>query len=254
MIDTIPIFSSHYSLSDSILTLEPKETSIPENPTSIFDLVKDGDLKELFLVDTRMDGFVEAQKNADKQGVQLNYGIKFVCCEDHEEKNEDSLATESNIIIFARNTDGISDLIRIYNRAWTENFYYQGRTSWRQIKEFWTENLLLVLPFFSSYLAKNTLTTRTIIPSFPVKEKEVLVFNEINSHLPFESLIKDAIEKSFSKDQIINTKSVYYKNYSDFLAYQIYKCIHNKTKWDMPNINHLASNTFSWEDYKNSIK
>lgn len=246
----IPVFTSHYSLGDSIITLKSKGKTEEHNPTSAFDLVAESDEKEIYLVDDRFDGFVEAYKNSKSIGVQLNFGIKFVCCEDHEVKNDDSLATQSKIIIFAKNTDGYHDLIKIYNRAWTENFYYQGRTSWRQISDLWTDNLLLVMPFFSSFLATNTITTKNVIPKFPCDKKDIILLNEVNSNIPFAPLIQDSI-KSFSdnKIEIIDTKSIYYKKYSDFEKYITYRCIQNQTKFEVPNINHLSSNSFCWEDY-----
>ena len=250
MEETIPIFTSHYSLGDSILTLDKVGNTKPENPSSIFDLAGGAGLKELFLVDNRFDGFVEAYKNSCELDIQLNFGIKLVCCHDHDIKDDDSRDTESKVIIFAKNTQGYHDLIKIYNRAWTENFYYQGRTSWKQLKELWTKNLVFALPFYSSFLAVNTMTTKNIIPNFPVKKEEVVIFAEQNSGLPFEDLIKQAIKKFFnSRKQVVKTKSIYYNTYEDFIPYMVYRCIHNKTKFEKPNINHLSSNKFCWEDY-----
>ena len=72
MEDTIPIFKSHYSLGRSILTLKmPKEFQENESSDSVFDICKEAKLKEMYLVDDNMAGFLEAHTNAESLKIKL---------------------------------------------------------------------------------------------------------------------------------------------------------------------------------------
>lgn len=253
----IPVFSTHYSMSGGgILTLEEKGKSGIGEPISIFDIASEHKLEELVIVETRIDGFIQGYKNATKQGIKFIYGIKLCVCGDMNDKSEASLITESNVIIFIKNSKGYSDLLKIYSRAWTDGFYYNGRIDWATLKQFWTENLIFALPFFSSFIAKNTLTFAKIIPNLPVPNSEIQVFQEVNSGLPFEGLINSALD-NFCKDgngEILRTKSIYYNKYSDFKNYIVYRSVLNRSKFSRPNIDHLASQNFCFEDYMNLTK
>jgi DNA polymerase III alpha subunit len=254
MNDIIPCFSSHYSLAKSILTLDERPAPKPDKPRSvngprsIIDLAFEAALSEVFLVESKIDGFLEAYKNLSKVKIPLRFGVKMVVCADHADKSDTSLKTESKVIIFIRNNAGYNDLIKLYNRAWTDNFYYVGRTSWAQLKEFWTPNLLLALPFFSSFAAKNSLTFQTIIPDFPIPP---VIFREVHSGLPFEPLIHTALD-NFNADKKLKeqrVKTIYYANRSSFKAYCVFRAIHNRTTFSRPEVEHLASDRFSFEDY-----
>lgn len=295
MSDILACFSSHYSIGSSILTLEEAGKTKPGNPTSICDITKAEHLKQVILIDDRIDGFFEAYKNLGKpfkptvpvpletllkdkkyteaeakkvfdgatvkyaresqwstEPSQLLYGIKIVCCADHLDKTEASLLTESSVVIFVRNTQGYSDLIRIWNRAWTENFYHQGRTSWSQLKEYWTPNLMLALPFFSSFVAKNTMSFSSIVPDFPVPKDQVWVLKETESGLPFASLIDNAIDQFIAQSGSVvqYVKTIYYRDKKDFATYQTFRAIHNHGEFSHPQVSHLASNQFCWEHFK----
>ncbi len=253
----IPIFSTHYSMAaGGILTCEEKGKSLVDGPKSIFDIADANKLTELVVVEERIDGFIECYRNATKQGVKLIYGIKFTICADMADKSDASLLTESKVIVFIRNSKGYNDLLRLYSRAWTDGFYYKGRLDWKTLKTFWTENLLLSLPFFSSFVAKNTLTFAKIVPDLPVPVAQVQVCQEVNSGLPFASLISEALGHFVvdSKNQEIYVKSVYYEKYADFKSFQVYKCILNRSTFNKPNIDHLSSANFSFEDYINLTK
>jgi DNA polymerase III alpha subunit len=246
----LPCFSSHYSYGSSILTLEEAGKTAVGGPASIVDIAIENNMEKVILVEDRIDGFIEGYKNLSKKNIQLIFGVKLTVCADHEVKDDESLNTESKIIIFIKNSQGYNDLIKIYNRAWTENFYYSGRTSWKQLNSLWTDNLILALPYFSSFLAKNSLYINSnIIPEFPVRP---IIFNELNHKIPSGLVIDNAI-KSYNKDNnfiIQNTKSIYYKNYKDFKTYCVFRALHERTSFEKPNIDDLCSNKFCLEDYK----
>ena len=76
MEEIIPIFKSHYSLGRSILTLKmPKEFKEDESSDSVFDICDEAELKEMYLVDDNMAGFLEAHTNAESLKIKLIFGI-----------------------------------------------------------------------------------------------------------------------------------------------------------------------------------
>lgn len=315
MSDILPIFTSHYSYLTSILTLEEAGKTKPGNPVSICDIAKRDGLKQVVVVDERIDGFLEAYKNLTKlkhtpvpprplsdyiaqyanwvpeagapdlaldeiEGIrlakasgahlddtkryqqdltrhtvdtQLIYGIKLCVCADETIKDDASLKTESNVIIFIRNTAGYSDLIKIYNRAWTDGFYYKGRTSWRTLRAFWTPNLTLALPTYSSFIYRNAMTFSSIVPDLPCVPT---IFREIDSRLPFEGIVNDAID-AYAQSvgaQTQRTKSIYYDDGArDFDAYVTFRAIGNRSEFARPNVDHLCSDRFSYSAYRELV-
>jgi DNA polymerase III alpha subunit len=150
-----------------------------------------------------------------------------------------------------RNSNGYKDLIKLYSKIYTNinNKHYHFRGSWSVLKELWTENLLLSVPFFDSFLHRNTLNYGSaIVPDFPAKP---VFMKEINSGLPFAPLIEEALD-NFVKDsdyELINVKTIYYENYRDFKAWQIYRTIQLRTDFNKPEMNFCMSNQFCLEDY-----
>ncbi len=252
MKDILPIWSSHYSLADSILTLEEAGKTKKGNPVSICDLAKDNGLKQVVLIDKKLDGFIEAYKNLSKAGIQLIFGLKLCVCADMNDKTDESLKTESNVIVFLKNSQAYGELIRISNRSWTDGFYYQGRADWTLLKAFWTDNLSLSLPFFSSFIAKNQLSFSNIVPDFPVRPT---LMREVDSGLPFAPILDRAVDQ-FAGEQGLEVqavKSIYYSASEDFEAYQVFRAIHNRSEFAAPNVNHLCSDQFSFRAYQKLV-
>lgn len=316
MTNILSCFSSHYSLGDSILTLEEAGKTKPGNPVSICDLAVKHNLKQVVIVDRKIDGFLEAYRNLSKPykpsppkvraeydkefetwtpddgldlaideiesiretkasgahqddekryadqmaryekaargewpQAQFIFGLKICVCADMNDKSDESLKTESNVIIFIKNTQGYSDLIRISNRAWTDGFYYQGRADWTLLKKYWTPNLSLALPFFSSFIAKNQMTFSNIVPDFPVPPT---LFKEMESGLPFAPILDHAVDK-FAREQglgVQDVKSIYYASGSDYDAYTTFRAIHNRSEFARPNVDHMCSDRFSFKAWQ----
>ncbi len=255
----LPIFVSHYSLPQqgSILTLEEPGKGKMGGPTSVFDLAKEAGLKDVVLVDDRIDGALQGWKSANKAGVKLCFGIKLTICADGDIKDDASLTTESKVIIFARNGEanaeglpkGYSDLVRILNRANTRGYYYVSRSSWAWLKEQWTDNLTLALPWASSFIARNTLSFNRIVPDLPCVP---WVFRERATDLPFAPLIDTAIDR-YTKDnpaQVQDVKTCYYARKSDFLPYMVLRAIGQRESFASPGVDHLSADTFSFDDWK----
>lgn len=295
MSSILPIFSSHYSYGASILTLEEGGKTDLGGPVSICDIARENHLKQVIIVDDRIDGFIEAHKNLSKtfkptpaipveqlrksndsltvaeaskmfteattkyerekqwstDPIQLLFGVKLIVCADMATKDDPSLKTQSKVVVFVRNTQGYSDLIRIWNIAWTDGFYYEGRIDWKKLKELWTPNLILALPFFSSFIAMNSTTFSSIVPELPCPAKEVWAFKEVKSGLPFESIITKALNQFVQESgaQVQEVKSVYYYEPEDFMAYQTFRAMNERGTYSAPNVSDLASDQFSFKSW-----
>lgn len=258
----LPIFRSHYSLGGlSLLTLNPPGKAKPGNSVSVFDLATQAGLTEVVLVDRRIDGFIEAYKAADKAKVKLCYGVQLTVCADAGDRTPESRRTESDLVVLVRDSQGYSDLIKIWNRAWGHDGSFNhrgttyGRADRKMLKELWTEHLGLALPFFSSFIARNTLTMAQITPSFPVQP---WVFQEVDSRLPFTFLIDGAIARYVAGEgndpsMVVPSKTILYSGPEDFKAYQVFRAIHTRGTFDAPEVDHLASDRFSFAAWKELV-
>ncbi len=253
----IALFRSTYSYGGkSLLTLDEPGRAKSGTPLSVFDLSQEVNLKEVFLIDDRIDGYINACKIATKLDIKLSFGIRLTVCANMADQDPESRRTESKVIIMVEDNDGYKDLIKILNRSWghqgsfTHRDDTYGRADWKLLKEFWTDKLILGLPYFSSFLAKNILTFNQITPDLPVKNP--WVFKEINSNLPFAPLIDSAIDRYAVEDlsKIIPSKTICYKSRSDIESYVFFRALDRGGNFDEPKVNHLYSKEFCLESYK----
>jgi len=246
--DIIPLFKSHYSLGRSILTLEADSSE--GGPDSIPKIAKEEGLKEVFLVDDSMGGFLQAYTNLKEIGVKLNFGVRITVCQDLNTKNEDSLQTACKYIIFCRNKAGYKKLIKIYSEAATKGFYYEPRTDFESIKKLWSnKDLLLAAPFYDSFIFQNNLSSRACVPDFSFC-KPVLFLE--NNDLPFDHILADLVNDYSEQTgyEKVKAQSVYYKNKEDFKSYLTFRCINNRSTLERPELNSMCSNTFCLENWK----
>jgi DNA polymerase III alpha subunit len=239
----IPLFKTCYSLGGrSILTLE--DESDETGPRSVFDLAKEADLKEIFLVEDTMTGFLKAYKNCAKAGIPLRFGLRISCVTDL--KSEDAKKTLHKIVLMAKNTDGLTSLNKISSKA---NLEFGGMVDFNLIKNYW-DGLYLVIPYYDSFLMNNLLTLKTCIPD--IEWTQPVFFKERNG-LPFESIINKGLEV-FKNYEQVNVKSIYYENKADFLAWQTFKCMSRKSykssTLENPGMEHCCSNEFCIESWK----
>jgi DNA polymerase III alpha subunit len=233
----IPIFSSHYSIGKSILTLDiPNENE--EGPTSIFKICQDQNLEEIFLVENSLTGLPEALKNSAKLGLNLRFGLKFEVCEENHK-----------IIVFARNTGGLHRLRDLYSLA----FSRKECLSESILKKHWSKkDLMLAIPFYDSFLYKNIMSFDGCTPDF--KSLNPLFFIEKNS-LPFDSILEKKVldyANSFNLETQI-VKTILYNKKEDCDALLTYKCIclrkFGNKSLSKPNVDHFGSNEFCMESY-----
>ena len=249
----IPLFKSHYSTGKSILTLRPKGDSKPEEPDSIVDIATDHNFQEVFLVEDNMSSFLEAYTNLSQEGIKLNYGLRLIVCNDLKEKNAESIATESKIVIFAPNQNAYEQLIKINDKACKEGFYYYPRTDYQSLQEAYENcrDLIFCIPFYDSFIHANCLQNKKCVPQFGNINP---VFMLEDNDLPFDDIIAEKILEYNLNDQpkdIIRVKSCYYKNRKDFDAYMTFRCISKRTSLEKPNFEHMCSDEFCFESYAN---
>jgi DNA polymerase III alpha subunit len=245
----IPLFKSHYSLGRSILTCNEAGDSEPNSPVSILDLAVENGLKEVFLVEDGMSGFLQAFTNCRKAGINLRYGVRISVCKDIKEKSEDELAKTSKIVIFFKNNQGYYDFLKLWTEAnKEEHFYYEPRLDYATIKRLWTKNLILAIPFYDSFLFKNLFTFSTCVPDY---EFTTPIFFTENNGLIFDEHLKDKVE-SFcdGRFSVIPAKSIYYAKRDDFLVYLTFRCINNRSTLEKPELEHMSSDEFCLESWK----
>lgn len=254
----IPLFSTSASLKQGgIFTVEKAGTAQKaghsKGPISLCDLAKEEKLSKLHLVESNFVNFMNAFKNLKDTGCDLSFGLKVVVCEDLNDKSEASFKTESKVVLFLKNDDGYKSLIHLYSKAATDGFYYIPRLDWKFLNEMWSDNLILSLPFYSSFLARNTLSFSSIAPTLPTKP---LMLKEVGQELPFDSLLDEAIDRYVQSNSLEtqNVKSIYYKNRTDAKKFLIWRCILNRTTWDKPGMEFMSSKEFSWQSYKELAK
>lgn len=250
MTDCIPFFKSHYSLGKSTLTLTKPGESSPNAPVSIFDILIENKIKELFLVEDSFGGFLEAYQNCKENDIKLNFGLRFNFLCDIEEKDEEALKARCKYIILAKNTEGYKRLVKIWSLASKEGFYYTPNLDFRILQDFWdNDDLLMCVPFYDSFLHRNALEGAVCIPDFEYCKP---VFLTEENDVPFDYLIRKRVE-SYAESAHFPTqevKSIYYKDREDFLAYLTFKCIKNRSSLERPNIDHMCSNEFCFESWK----
>jgi len=255
--DIVPFFKSHYSIGRSILTLEEESTSPEGGPDSIIDICKENGLKNFFLIDDSMSGFLQAYVNSKKSNLKMIFGLRISLCNDISQKDKESLDQTCKYIIIAKNNNGYKRLIKIFSQASLNGFYYTPRVDFKLLSSHWNDNdLQLVVPFYDSFIHKNYLEDNWC-PEPPKKFKLDLIIEKNN--LPFDNLITNRV-KEFAKNNpqsnIINAQSIFYKNKKDFKSYITFRAIDARTTLGKPNLEHMGSNEFCFESWskKNNEK
>jgi DNA polymerase III alpha subunit len=250
----IPLFKSHYSIGKSILTLKRPDLSLEGSADSIFDIAKKEKLNQIVLVEDSLTGFLEAAKISEEIGVQLIFGLRLTAGEKRKRDKAEVPKTSHRIVVFAKNADGCRLLNKIYSEAFLRS---EGEIAMDDLKDLWNEEALkLAIPFYDSFIFKNTMSLSSCAPVFNFTSPTFFIED---NELPFDSLIKGRVIK-FCKTKGFkteNVKTIYYKNRKDFAAYQTYKCICNRGGWsgkavslEKPNLDHCGSREFSFESWR----
>tara|TARA_A100001037_G_C15062903_1_gene595638 strand:+ start:288 stop:1025 length:738 start_codon:yes stop_codon:yes gene_type:complete len=234
----VPIFTSHYSIGKSILTLNEPRKSREFGPTSIFEIAEDNNIEHIFLVENTLTGFPQAVSTAERLGVKLSFGLMLNVCEQGHK-----------IIAFAKNSEGCKLLNRLYSSAFCNEGECIGM---KQLKKLWTNDLMLAIPFYDSFLFKNVMSFDNCAPD--LTSFNPTFFLESNG-LPFDNVVAETVT-SYAKSQNAETelvKSIFYEKREDADALQTYKCIcsrkFGKSTLSKPNLDHFGSDEFCFESY-----
>ena len=221
----IPLFKTQASIGKSILKIDDVKRIADEN-----------NLDTVYLVEDTMVGFPDAFRTLSDK---LRFGYRFSIYNDDE-----SDESESKIIAFANGDQGYKDLCSLYTRSCQE----RQKTPW----DFYN-NLSFVIPFYDSFLYKNTMYFSNCMPKLP---KQISFFIEDNG-LPFDNIIKRKVQDYVRNNpgQSIKVKSIYYENKDDIEAFQTYKCICNRqpgrqASLSNPRLDHFGSDEFCFESWK----
>ncbi len=251
----LPIFKSHYSLGRSILTVDPAEPDIDESkPISIFTIAHKYQLPEIYLVDNSMSGFVEAIENAEDAGILLRFGVQLFTCSDMNTKTEASRLTESKIIVWLNNTNGYESLLKIVSKANTDGFYYHGRIDWDTLISLWDSNLRLSINFYDGFIHKNILTHQSCcVPNFG-NLKPLFIIEPLHD-LPFDDLIINNTLNYCNNHHydILYAHTCHYYKESDAETFQTFRCIHERTTLDKPELRNFGSKKFAFETWLNYV-
>lgn len=252
----IPIFQTHYSIGRGTLTCNsPNKNGLDiSKPISVFDICKKYGLSELILAENSMAGFIEAYKNSNKLDIQLKFGIRFNITSCATDLSQESLNKQSKIIIFMRNSAGYRDLIKLYSKCHSDKdrFFYSGRLEWDDLKDLNTDNLLIVIPFYDSFIFKNLLESGQCLPNFHHIKP---IFLKTNCGLPFDDLISESIEKFCLLDKLetLIYSPIYYYSKKNFKSYMTFRCINGRSQFEKPELSHMHSDEFCWESYCNKV-
>lgn len=244
----IPLFKSHFSIGKSILVLKSKGDEKASD--GIFDMAKEANMENVVLVEDNMTSFLEAAKVSKEFEIRLIYGLRLTVCDTH---SEESLGKDCHkVIIFAKNGEGCKRLNKIYSRAYSTEY---NCLTMNELKNLWTNDVKLVIPFYDSFIYNNIMEFSSCIPRFDFTTPTFFIED---NELPFDQIIKEGVNKYTEKHghPIERAKTIYYKNREDFLAYQTFKCAANRSGWagksvslQKPNLEHCGSSEFSFESY-----
>jgi len=250
----IPLFKSTFSLK-SILTLEKpdrllkKEEISDDDADSIFDIADKNGLKAIYLLENTMIGFKKAHELSKELGIQLIFGVIFNVC--NNRKDEDKKSSAHKINIFARNDEGCKELMKLYSLAHTES---EGFLDCDTLRERWTNNLFLAVPFYDSFIHRNAMYFQNCIPDFSFATPTMFIED---NDLPIDEPIGDKVRALAAQNNypIQAAKTIYYKSRQDIDAYVTYKVATNRQggkaqTLDNPGLNGLASCEFCWESFK----
>lgn len=256
MSEIIPLFYDQSSFK-SILTYEkPRKVTDPSAPDSIVEICKENGLKKCVGVSRNFSTFIDAWKNLNAIGTELIWGIEFTMCDDAKAHTDESRINEHKVIVFMKNKDAYKNLLNIYTACHSniDNKYYLQRFDYKQLKELWSDDLILTIPFFDGFIGRNLLNYGSaIVPDMSFTKP--IILRERGSNLPFEGLIHKALDK-YNKDKKIeefDVKTIYYKSRTDFRAYSVYRGIMNKELHSKPNMEHFGSREFCFESWKELV-
>lgn len=238
----IPLFTSAFSFK-SILSLDPSKKFREGGADSIVKICEDYDIKNPFLIEENMAGFAQARKNFGER--KYSYGLRLTFCNDIEDKTTESESSNCKYILFGDD----SSLVRVFTKANVDGvFNNTPRLDFKNLKELWDDSMVLAIPFYDNFIFKNSFFFSNCIPDFSFCNP--IFFIEDNG-IFFDKFLKQKVLKFAESNhyETVNTKTIFYKNRSDYDAWLTYRCIQNRSSLESPNFNHCMSKEFCLESW-----
>ena len=249
----LPIFTSNYSIKSSILTLDDPSKVTPEGSDSILEIAKTYNLKQVILLESTFIGFKRAFDSFAAADIQLIFGIRFKICNDR--LAEDREKTEHKICLFAKNDSGCKELMKLYSLTQTK---FGGFLDYSLLKERLTDNLLVVIPFYDSFIHCNSLHGKQCLPDLSFCQP-IMWLGEHG--LPFDHILRRktidfAAKNSYETQEIHH---IYYKNRADISAMTTYKILTNRQggkaqTLDRPELPNFSSDEFCLQSYLEKLE
>jgi DNA polymerase III alpha subunit len=248
-----PLFKTSFSVTRSIFTSEVLGKSKPDGAPSIVDVAKREGLEHVICVENSVGGYMQAKNNLEKEGIGYSLGWILNMTSDLSDETGSSL---HKIVVFAKNDDGWKDFIKLHNLASTKLIGKFGpQITGEILQDVWSDNLLLAVPMYDSYLFNNLLTVKKCI--LDIGKIKPTYFSE-NNDLPFDHIINDKLNE-LEDIEILKTKSIYYENRADFDAYLTLRLLNRKSygsnnTLEQPNMEFMSSREFcveSWREQNN---
>lgn len=243
----IYLFKTHYSLQGrSIIQVNDLSKEPKEGPPNLVDLCVKYKVNPCVVVEDSMAGFWQIYKSLSQANIQMIFGLRLSFVDNAADK--ESHNPHKNII-FVKNPQGYKTLIKISSIANTDFFHQgEGRVDYNFIHSLWSDDLVMGIPFYDSFLYKNLFTLNTCVPDY--RDIKPTVFWESHEKPHDKILLKSCT--NYAKEnglELQEARSIYYENRQDFLAWKARKVMansnHGKENTLMnANLNHCSSDTF----------
>ncbi len=256
MSQTVALFTSNFSIGQSILTLEDPSKVTPDGSDSILQIAQELGLETIVAVESTMISFKKFHEATKALNIQLIYGVKFSAANNRFDESTLRETSHHKVIVFAKNDAGCKELTKLYSEAHIKS---GGFVDYGLLEGFFAEgNLQLAFPFYSSFIHKNNFYGKQCLPEFDFTTPWIFVGDH---GLPFDELLR---RKTFAYAEQhgivpVETHSIYYKNREDVTAYTVFRILTDRKQGkpqtlDNPNLEQHGSDNFSVEGYLEKIK
>jgi DNA polymerase-3 subunit alpha len=140
---------THYSLFDGIAT-----------PQEYVDRAVELGMTSIAITDHgSLSGHREMYRAAKEAGIKPILGVEGYICKDrfdHEDKKDKNDLLDLNynhLVILAKNAEGLENLNKLNELAWTEGFFKKPRMDWKILEQY-KEGLVITSGCLSGFLAK----------------------------------------------------------------------------------------------------
>lgn len=243
----LPIFKTHHSISKSLFTLDKAKDNIDmESTISLFTLAKLNNMKILRIAEDNLSSFYEAYTSSLNYNIQLVYGLNVNIVNDLNIEDE----SISTITIWLKNSAAYQDILSINRFINNEGYKHPyARIDWKNLNQLMTRNLLITIPFYSSFLARNLMKWN--VNCLPLIEDFNPIFLINNQDLPFDKVLEKEVKKycQLNYYDFLNSHLTYYYADEHAESLQVLRCINKRSSFEKPELSHFSSNQFSFTNF-----